>query len=187
MFFNRNRTRRAAWVKAGIYISSAYLLFTIGNKIYVDRIFKKSFDNVNINYSRFSVQPTIFNNILWYGIAETPTNYKVGFYSLLDTKSELDTILTIPKNRNLLDVHHPDIKTLTWFSNDYYNLESIDSSDNVQYIDLRYPMLNPKDINTSLFRFELKKENNRWDMVPFQGARPTKDDFSDFINRLYGN
>ena len=186
MFFNRKRSRRTAWVKAGIYISSAYLLFTIGNKIYVDSIFKRSFDNVNINYSRFSVQPTIFNNILWYGIAETPTNYKVGFYSLFDTKSELDTILTIPKNRNLLDVHHPDIKTLTWFSNDFYNLEAIDSSDNVQYIDLRYPMLNPKDINTSLFRFELKKEDNRWDMVPFQGARPSREDFSDFINRLYG-
>jgi inner membrane protein len=186
MFFNRKRTRRSWWLKAGIITSSCYLLFTVGNKIYVDSIFKKSFDKANINYSRFSVQPTILNNILWYGIAETESSYSVGFYSLFDSKSELDTILIIPKNRMLLDVHHPDIKTLTWFSNGYYNLEAIDSSNNVQYIDLRYPMLNPNDINTSLFRFELKKGNNRWDMVPFEGARPTKEDFKEFTNRFYG-
>lgn len=185
MFFNRKNTRRTWWLKAGIVSSSLYLLFTVGNKIYVDSIFKKSFDNANINYSRFSAQPTFLNNILWYGIAETATNYKVGFYSLFDSKSELDTILTIPKNRTLLDIHHPDIKTLRWFSNGYYNLEAVDSSNNVLYIDLRYPMLNPKDINTSLFRFELKKDNNRWDMVPFKGGRPTKEHFKEFTNRLY--
>lgn len=186
MFFNRKRTRRTWWLKTGIYISSFYLLFTIGNKLYIDTVFKKSFNNAKINYNRFSVQPTIFNNILWYGIAETETTYKVGFYSLFDTKSELDTILTIPKNRKLLNVNHPDIKTLTWFSNGFYNLESTDTINQVQYIDLRYPMLNPTDINTSLFRFQLKKENNRWDMIPFQGARPSSDDFKEFTKRFWG-
>lgn len=186
MFFNRNRTRRTAWIKAGVYISSVYLLGTVGNKIYVDSVFKKSFDNANINYSRFSAQPTIFNNILWYGIAETETDYKVGFYSLLDSKNELDTILTIKKNRTLVNIQHPDIKTLTWFSNGYYNLVPMDSSNNIRYVDLRYPLLNPKNVKSSLFRFELKKENNRWDMVPFEGGRPSSNDFDEFISRFYG-
>ncbi|WP_420552383.1 metal-dependent hydrolase [Tenacibaculum aiptasiae] len=186
MFYNRKRTRRRVWVKAGIYISSAYMLFTIGNKIYMDSVFKKSFDRADISYSRFSTQPTIMNNVLWYGIAETENDYKVGFYSLLDKKSELDTILTIPKNRDLLDVNHKDIKVLTWFSNGYYNLVPMDSSKNIQYLDLRYPLLNPNNSETSMFRFELMKENNRWDMVPFSGKPPSKDDLKEFTKRFYG-
>ena len=186
MFYNRKRTRRRVWVKAGIYISSAYMLFTIGNKVYMDSVFKKSFDKADISYSRFSTQPTIMNNVLWYGIAETENDYKVGFYSLFDKKSELDTILTIPKNRDLLDVNHKDIKVLTWFSNGYYNLVPMDSSKNIQYLDLRYPLLNPNNAETSMFRFELMKENNRWDMVPFSGKPPSKDDLKEFTKRFYG-
>ncbi|KAB1153952.1 metal-dependent hydrolase [Tenacibaculum aiptasiae] len=186
MFYNRKRTRRRVWLKAGIYISSAYMMFTIGNKIYMDSVFKKSFDKADISYSRFSTQPTIMNNVLWYGIAETENDYKVGFYSLLDKKSELDTILTISKNRDLLDVNHKDIKVLTWFSNGYYNLVPMDSSKNIQYLDLRYPLLNPNNAETSMFRFELMKENNRWDMVPFSGKPPSKDDLKEFTKRFYG-
>ena len=186
MFYNRERTKRKFWIKAGIYISSGYMLFTVMNKVYVDAIFKKSFDKANISYSRFSTQPTIFNNVLWYGIAETDTDYKVGFYSLFDTKTAVGTILTIPKTRDILDVNHPDIKTLTWFSNDYYNLVPIDSSANVQYLDLRYPLLNPNDVGTSVFRFELKKEKDRWNMVPFSGKPPSKEDLKEFSKRFWG-
>lgn len=186
MFFNRKSSRRRWWLKAGIYVSSAYMLFTIGNKIYVDSIFKKSFDKAGISYSRYSTQPTILNNILWYGIAETDNDYKVGFYSLLDSKSEVDTILTIPKNRDLADINHKDIETLRWFSNDYYNLSPIDSTKNILYLDLRYPLLNPDDVNTSLFRFQLKKDGNRWDMIPFNGKPPSSDDFKKFKARISG-
>ena len=186
MFYNRKRTRRAAWVKAGVYISSAYMLFTIGNKIHIDSVFKESFDSADISYSRYSTQPTILNNVLWYGIAETDESYKVGFYSLFDSKNKVDTILTIPKKHNLLDIDNTDIKTLRWFSNNYYNLVPIDSSKNVKYLDLRYPLLNPDDVNTSVFSFELKKDGNRWDMVPFNGKPPSKEDFKKFKNRIYG-
>lgn len=162
------------------------MLFTLGNKIYVDSVFKKSFDKAGISYSRFSTQPTIFNNVLWYGVAETEKNYKMGFYSLLDSKPEVDTILTIPKNRTLLNVNHPDIKTLTWFSNGYYNLAPKDSSKNIQYLDLRYPLLNPTKATTSMFCFELKEDGNRWDMVPFSGNRPSKEDLNEFFKRFSG-
>lgn len=185
MFYNRKRTRRIWWLKAGIYISSFYMLFTIGNKLYVDSIFKKSFDKAGFDYKRFSVQPSILNNILWYGIAETDSEYKVAFYSLLDSKAEVDTILTIPKNHDLIDVDHPDIQKLRWFSNNYYNLVKKDST-TIQYLDLRYPLLNPEDINTSVFNFNLKTENNRWDIIPFRGNPPSSKDFQKFKERISG-
>jgi len=70
MFYNREQTKRRIWVKAGIYISSIYVLFTLVNKIYVDSIFKESFDEAAISYGRFSTQPTIMNNVLWCVIVE---------------------------------------------------------------------------------------------------------------------
>ncbi|MGG8496772.1 metal-dependent hydrolase [Tenacibaculum sp. TC6] len=186
MFYNRKNPRRIKWVKIGFYCSSIYMLFTLGNKLYMDRIFKKSFRNANISFDRFSVQPTIMNTILWYGIAETKDTYKVGFYSLLDSKSELDTILTIPKNHQLIDKNNQDIKTLAWFSNNYYNLVANNANDTIQYVDLRYPLLDPKDINSSVFRFQLVQKENRWDILPFSGKMPSTKSMKPFLNRLSG-
>ena len=186
MFYNRKNPRRIKWVTIGFYCSSIYMLFTLGNKLYMDRIFKKSFKNANISFDRFSVQPTIMNTVLWYGIAETKDTYKVGFYSLLDSKSELDTILTIPKNHQLINKNNQDIKTLAWFSNNYYNLVANNANDTIQYVDLRYPLLDPKDINSSVFRFQLVQKENRWDILPFSGKMPSTKSMKPFLNRLSG-
>lgn len=186
MFFKRTNPRRIKWAKAGIYISSVYMLLTIGNKIYMDSIFKKSYQEAHIPFYRFSAQPTIGNNILWYSVAESDTNYYVGFYSLLDTKNRMDTIFTITKNHNLLNIEDPDIKTLRWFSNQYYRLRKVDSSDQVEYIDLRYPFLNPKDPNSALFTFPLIQENGRWNIGSYRRNGPNSKDFEKFKNRLKG-
>ena len=82
MFFNRKSQPRRLWLKMGIGISSFYMLLTIFNKIYVDNIFENSLSDKGISYSRYSTQPAILNNVLWYGIAETEETYQVGFYSL---------------------------------------------------------------------------------------------------------
>ncbi|TVZ55925.1 inner membrane protein [Lutibacter sp. Hel_I_33_5] len=185
LFFNRKRTRRTWWLKTGIYISSAYMLFTIGNKLYMDSVFKKSFDKAGISYYRFSAQPTILNNILWYGIAENDENYYATFYSLFDNNDLADKILVIPKNHTTIDIHHPDIKTLTWFSNNYFNL-SKNEDGTFSYVDLRYPMLDPDNKDSSVFRFTLLKENGRWDILPFRGNPPNKEDFSKFLERIKG-
>ncbi|SEC27664.1 inner membrane protein [Tenacibaculum sp. MAR_2009_124] len=184
MFFNRKSTKRRKLVKLSLYLSSFYMLLTIVNKLYIDTVFKESFNEAKISYTRYSVQPTILNNFLWYGIAETEKNFKVGFYSLFDAKKGIDTILTIQKKHDLLDINHPDIQTLAWFSNDYFNLEK----DSTQYIyyDLRYPLLNPNDTKTSVFKFDLKKVNDRWDILPFKGNPPSKEDFSLFLERIKG-
>ena len=160
MFFNRKNSKRKTWTKAGLYLSSAYMIFTIGNKIYVDQTFKKSFQKANINYSKFSAQPTILNNVLWYAVAETDKNYTVSFYSIFDDTNTPLNFINIPKNHKVLDVDHPDIKTLRWFSNEFYTLSILNNK--IIYKDLRYPLLDVRDSTSSLFSFELIKEGNRW-------------------------
>ena len=186
MFFNRNRARRTWWLKAGIYISSAYMIFTIFNKFYIDDVFKKSFKKGGIAYNRFSAQPTILNNILWYAAAETDKNYHFTFYSLLDTSSISEKIITIKKQHDLIDMDTGNLKTLTWFSNNYFNISKKEKVGTYKYVDLRYPMLNPEDANTSVFNFTIYNEGVNWDILPFDGVRPNKEDFSKFMDRLTG-
>ena len=160
MFFNRKNSKRKTWTKAGLYLSSAYMIFTIGNKLYVDHFFKTSFNQAKINYSRFSAQPTILNNFLWYAVAETDKNYTVSFYSIFDDTNTPPNFINIPKDHKLLDVDHQDIKTLRWFSNEFYTLSILNNK--IIYKDLRYPLLDLRDSTSSLFSFELIKEGNRW-------------------------
>jgi inner membrane protein len=166
MFFKRNNPKRIKWGRAGIWISSGYMLLTIGNKLYVDTIFEASFKEANISYTRFSAQPTILNNFLWYGVAETETDYKLTYYSIFDNNAP--TFISLPKNQDLVDMNHPDLEVLQWFSKDYFNLYEIDASGRIMYNDLRYPLLNENDVNSSLFSFELIKEQDRWNTLPPQ-------------------
>lgn len=186
MFFNRKKTRRTWWLKAGIYISSAYMIFTIVNKFYVDAVFKKSFEKAGISYQRFSAQPTIFNNILWYAVAETENNYHLTFYSLLDKSSLSEKIITVKKNHDLIDMSDENLKKLAWFSNDYYNLSKKEKIGTYKYADLRYPMLNPEDASTSVFNFTIFLKNDEWDILPFSGNPPNKEDLNKFIERVKG-
>ena len=185
LFYKRTNSKRVTWTKAGIYISSAYMLCTLGNKIYIDTVFKKSFEKANISYLRFRTQPTILNNVLWYGIAETKTDYKVGYYSLFDKIATVNTFISIPKNDSIVNVNEPDLKTLTWFSDAYYLIEKKENPARIIYNDLRYVM-STNDSIKAMMTFELKKEGLRWTTKPSNNFNPPENFLTDFWTRLKG-
>ena len=47
-------------------------------------------------------------------------------------------------------------------------------------------MLNPADQNSSVFNFTLFYKDKQWDILPFSGTAPKKEDFTNFITRLKG-
>jgi inner membrane protein len=187
MFYKRNTRKRLFIAKLGIAISSFYMLMTLVNKCYVNSIFKDSLVEDNIPFTRFQTQPTFFNNVLWYGIAETETHYYVGFYSILDRASRIDNWEKLPKNHQFISDNNPDLKTLSWFSNGYYNLIPLEEENTYRYNDLRYPYFNMEDPNSSIFSFTVKKEGERWNALPFNGKSPSSEDLSVFWKRLKGN
>lgn len=95
-------------------------------------------------------------------------------------------IITIDKNHELIDMNDDNLKILAWFSNDYYRISKKEKTGTYKYTDLRYPMLNPDDLNTTIFNFTVLFKNKAWDILPFDGNAPSKEDFSLFINRLKG-
>lgn len=186
MFFNRQSNRRKLWLKLGLGISSVYMIFTLFNKFYIDSICRKSLAENNIEFSRFTTQPAILNNILWYGIAETETSYFTANYSLFDTENRFLNFVELPKKCDLKPEKYLDIKKLSWFSNNYYSVYEIGNNE-FRYNDLRYPILDKDNPNSSVFSLLLYEENNRLNMKPF---KPEIDDinsvFSDLWERVKG-
>ncbi|MDG5491769.1 metal-dependent hydrolase [Psychroserpens sp. SPM9] len=181
MCYKRQSDKRRFWLKCGIGISSVYMVFTIFNKIHIDNVFQQSLAEKGISYERFSVQPSILNNILWYGIAETEADYHVAFYSLFDTADSFSEWKILPKQRALTPEKYQDIKDLAWFSNGYYNVEQLAGNDYL-YKDLRYPLVKTKTGYKAVFNLKLFKTEDRLDMKPFE---PQIDDFSDTLSTLW--
>jgi len=180
MFFKRNTSKRTIWLKFGVGISSIYMIFTFGNKIYMDSVFKESLIAKGVSFKRYYAQPTIFNNVLWYGIAETDSTYHVGYYSLLDEKDIFSDFKELPKVRALSPSTYSRVRDLAWFSNDFYSIYKIGDNE-YQYNDLRYPLID-EDSNSSVFRFSLYEENNQINMKAFER---TEDNVSDALNALW--
>lgn len=181
MFFNRQNAKRKLWLKLGLGLSSVYMLFTLCNKLYVDSIFKKSLSDSGINNTRYITQPAIFNNVLWYGIAETEASYFVANYSLFDTKNRFLNFNELPKRRDLSPIEFKDIQDLSWFSNGYYSVYKTDKNE-YQYNDLRYPILDINNPNSSVFRLHLYKEGNRLNIKPFE---PQFDSLGNVISDMW--
>ncbi|MBT8253242.1 MAG: metal-dependent hydrolase [Flavobacteriaceae bacterium] len=185
MFFRRNNKWRKTFVRAGWFISCFYLVLTTVNKIYIDSVFKQTLKDKGIVYTRYQCQPSILNNILWYGIAESEDRYYTAYYSLFDRDEKFSNWHELPKNHDLIPINHKDIKTLRWFSKDFYNVVPKENG-MFQYNDLRYPMLNADDPNSSVFSFTIYKNGERWDLKPFEGKPPSREDFNMFIKRIKG-
>ncbi|WP_191860820.1 metal-dependent hydrolase [Hanstruepera ponticola] len=166
MFFKRNNPSRKLWLQLGLGISSAYMLFTLGNKIYIDSVFKTSLKEENIGYQRYFTQPTIFNNILWYGVLESETTYRVGYYSLLDEGDRFSDWFEIPKVRDISSEDFKRLNKLAWFSNDYFSIYRI-GDNRYQYNDLRYPLSDKNNPNSSVFSFILFHDDGALNMKPF--------------------
>ena len=112
-----------------------------------------------ITASRSLVGPTIFNNILWQGTAETDSNYYSGQYSFFD-KTPFFKLQGVPKRHDLLQGHwnDRDVALLRWFTNDYFSVEAIGDS-LLRMNDLRYGQVDVpgQDRPQYIFFFVLKE------------------------------
>lgn len=179
---------RRKWAWAGIVMSSVYLMLTAINKYRVTQIWKASLEKQDIVYQRYMTSPTILNNILWYCLAETPDGYYYGQYSLWDRNSEVD-INFEPRNRHLLRL--PDgtddntIKTLRWFSNDYYAITQTDEG-GLQFNDLRFGITQSRAGEKHfIFHFPLIQDlHGHYDITGTHGGPPPGEE-KDMLSQLW--
>ncbi|MFB6099609.1 MAG: metal-dependent hydrolase [Salinibacter sp.] len=123
---------------AGLAVSSAYLLLTMVHKRHVNRVFAQNLDRKHPATERLLTMPTPFNNLLWRGIAATPTGFYVGYYSLLDPDRSID-FRFVPKRHDLLGdaTDHSIVQRLRRFSRGYFVVRRGDDG-GLKILDLRF-------------------------------------------------
>jgi inner membrane protein len=179
---------RAKWNNAGLIISSIYMLFTIFNKFYINSVFKDSLDQQGIVAKNYMTSPSILNNVLWSGIAETDTAYYYGQYSLFDKEKKFVLSKKMKTESAIESKFSNDVtfNTLKWFSAGYYFMEQR-TPDTLSYYDMRFGTfrIKPDDADNFVFKFDLLSPDGKLLMLKQDERGPKGMTFSDVFEALW--
>ena len=119
-----------------LLLTSIYLLWTVGAKIYVTEIAHQSFKRQGISYQKMLTTPVPFNTLLWRVLAMDDTGYLEGFYSLFDRTKDIQ-VKHYPSDKSLLEdmADHWPVKRLKWFTHGFYAVGKV--VDDIVITDLR--------------------------------------------------
>jgi inner membrane protein len=121
---------------ACLILSTAYLVWSAGAKLYVNNHAHESLKRQNIAYDRLLTVATPFNTLLWRVLAMDADEYYEGYYSLLDDTRDV-RFTHYKSDRNLLNglEHHWPVRRLQWFTHGFYAVNQ--AGDDIVMTDLR--------------------------------------------------
>ncbi|MES2285072.1 MAG: metal-dependent hydrolase [Bacteroidota bacterium] len=159
--------KRLKWNKAGLVISTLYLVFTVVNKWHVHdtmhESFKKNIQSTNAlvpECADFVTTPTPLNNFLWMAYSPDSSGYWFGYYSVFDKTNEIE-YYHVNRNQELLIpyINDPQVKILKQFSKGHYCMTRNDNND-VYFNDIRFGQMGGWDKPDSAFVFSFKLNND---------------------------
>ena len=183
IYFPKTHKKRRLLNGIGLTISTAYLLLTLGNKWVVTNKVAESLEQKQINYSRLSVRPTPFNNILWAANVEVDSGFYLGYYSLLQ-KGTVDAWHFVPKNHHLISDKFKDKKLtiLTRMMKGFYVIEPLHQGWLIN--DLRFGTFGGWSSTQSPFVFSYIMEEVNGELI-FRESKKTFD-AKKSLNGLWG-
>lgn len=119
----RDTAWRPGLALAGLMLSSAYLALTLYHQQQATTQIRTGLAAAGIPVERLFVKPTMFNNVLWRGIAESGDGYYVGFHSRRDQQPP-DDFIYFPRNADLLGPYRNEavVRDLIRVSEGYFQL-----------------------------------------------------------------
>lgn len=187
---NSSRLRRVMIHGALIY-TVAYLGLTLVNKSKANTIVQHSLKTQAISFDHYFTNPTILNNILWYGMAANDSVLSVGEFTLMHPEKPIRW-LQFPRQTYLMDQHPDteDIKLLKWFSNGYSIARQDGDTLNVFCVKFgRTNMLETELEKTMVFHYKLFYAEGKWQMgmeEPNNENANMKEGFLDLVDRIQG-
>jgi len=119
----RHPDRAWRWNLAGLALSSLYLTWSLGAKLYADHQVRRILAQESVTYERLHTQPTAFNTLLWRVVGMTHGGYFEGFWSLVNPEKGLT--LVHYQDRSDLDTQIkqlPAVQRLQWFTRGFYRV-----------------------------------------------------------------
>ncbi|MBP6623827.1 MAG: metal-dependent hydrolase [Chitinophagaceae bacterium] len=187
---NSSRTRRVM-IHMSLLYTLAYLGLTVVNKIEANQIISTSLKEQSIKHTQFFTNPTILNNILWYGLASDDSTVSIGEFTLMD-KTKPIRWLQFPRHAELME-NHPDtadIRLLKWFSQGYSIARQQGDTLNVYCVKFGRTNMKETDLKkTMVFHYKLYVEKGIWKMgmeEPSNANTNMKEGFIDLVQRIQG-
>ena len=150
LFYKRDSDTRRRINRAGLFISTAYLLSTLITKQVVNRKFEKALNDQQIAFTKISTRPAPLNTILWNANIETADSYLIADYSFFDATPIRFT--SYPKNREeaVSITQYPNVQRLIAIAEGWYLLEKKEG--HWYFYDLRFGLI-PRKNQEPFFAF----------------------------------
>ncbi len=135
LIWKRNRGFRLNTL--GLVVSTAYLLFTVVAKVYVDQMTERTLAAQSIEHRNYLSIASPFNALLWRVVVVVDDDgYYEGYYSLFDDSDDI-TFGRYAGNYELVDDIKDDdaIRRLQWFTKGFYAVRQVGAQ--IHVVDLR--------------------------------------------------
>jgi len=162
IIIKKDSVARRSWTRFGLGISTLYFMYCIVNKIKTDIDIKDILHQRQVVYNRHFTTPAPLNNWLWYIVAGNDSGFYIGYYSVFDSKKQID-LHYFPQNASLLTpvISREDVKNLIRFSKGFYTVEKW--NDTLVFNDLRFEQIvgwyNPQEEFVFHYFLQGKKDN----------------------------
>jgi inner membrane protein len=163
VFQRKNVSLRNKLAKASLIYCFLYLGLTFLNKAQAEKIVKESIAKNNIPVMERMTNPTMLNNVLWYGIGSNDSTLFIGEFSLLHKENPI-TWHRYPRNQHLMQQSksQKDVEILRWFSDPYTIAQINGDTLNVYAVKFgRTNMLEKELKKTFVFHYKLYQKEGR--------------------------
>lgn len=118
--------RGLKWNAAGLVLSTLYLAWSVGAQQHATQVARASLQADGIAADGLLVTPTPFNTVLWRLVVTTPTQYREGFYSLLDDSERIEWTVH-ERGAELIEQHgkEPYVARMAAFTHGFYSVASV--------------------------------------------------------------
>lgn len=191
VFYKKNGVRRNKLAKAALIYCFVYLGLTFINKAQANSLVEGSITKNNIPVTNFMTNPTMLNNVLWYGVGSNDSTVFIGEFSLLNKQNPIRWH-SFQRNQHLMQQckSKKDVEILRWFSDPYTIAQTNGDTLNMYAIKFGRTNMQESELQkTFVFHYKLYQKNGV-EMMGMEQANEKnmdfKKNFADLWERICG-
>ena len=191
VFYKKNVARRNKLARITLIYCFAYLGLTFINKVQADSLVEESLAKNNIPATHYMTNPTMLNNVLWYGVGSNDSTIFIGEFSLLHKQNPV-TWHSYPRNQHLMQQckRKNDVEVLRWFSDPYTIAQANGDTLNMYAAKFGRTNMQENELQKSIvFHYKLYQNNGK-EMMGMEQANEKnmnfKESFTDLWERICG-
>ena len=113
--------------RAGLFISTVYLAWTLTAKFMVQQNVEQALQDQAIEYRDIFTVPTPFNSLLWRAVVKTESGHYESYYSVLDADNDIKFHFFESDEELLTGIENEwTVQRLKWFSRGFFAVRQRD-------------------------------------------------------------